>query len=333
MLLILSNENDPVSQDIMNCLFYRAGINCIILNEFSKNSPKHLKIELNNNLGWRIEVDQTVISYIFIRKFPTVKLPVSKSHQLATFYKSEFDALISFFDLLGLHGKIGLGSTSYNPNDVNKLYALKTALDVGLLIPQTSIVNNKVDYIQFIQKEGPSCITKPIQNIAAYYNKRSKSVLKMLTARVDGKEIVGDIFFPTLLQNEIKKKFELRVFFICGDIYSVAIFSQLNTKTKLDFRNYDELNPNRISIYNLPGQIKDKITALMNLLNLSTGSIDMIFSESNEYIFLEVNPYGLFGQFTNVGIDIAKIISKHIKMKIDDKEKRETINSFKNGSF
>ena len=33
----------------------------------------------------------------------------------------------------------------------------------------------------------------------------------------------------------------------------------------------------------------------MDLLNLDCGSIDMILTPKNEYVFLEVNPIGQFG--------------------------------------
>jgi hypothetical protein len=327
MVLILSNENDPITGDIANCLLFKDGISSLILNEFSINCPGQLKIKLNNSTKCSIEIEHNEISYIFKRKMPLLRLPVSRRHQLASFYQSEFEAMISFFDLLVINEYSGLGAVNYNPNDVNKLFVLKTALDVGLRIPNTTVVNKRVDYIKFIEREEGSCITKPIQNIAAFYDRKSKSISKMLTARVNGTEVIGDSFFPTLLQNEIKKELEIRAFFICEEIYSVAIFSQSNKKTEIDYRNYDDVNPNRIMVYSLPDDIKGKISELMNRLNLSTGSIDFILSDTNEYIFLEVNPFGLFGQFTNAGFDIAKIIANKIKVKLYENKKRTTFGS------
>ena len=48
-------------------------------------------------------------------------------------------------------------------------------------------------------------------------------------------------------------------------------------------------------------------------LSLNTGSIDLIYSKNNEYIFLEVNPVGQFGFLSlmtnqNLFYEIAKIL-------------------------
>ncbi|MPT35513.1 MAG: hypothetical protein E2604_10600 [Flavobacterium sp.] len=41
---------------------------------------------------------------------------------------------------------------------------------------------------------------------------------------------------------------------------------------------------------------KIKLKKLMKVLKLNSGSIDMLVSSNNEYVFLEVNPIGQFGQ-------------------------------------
>lgn len=75
----------------------------------------------------------------------------------------------------------------------------------------------------------------------------------------------------------------------------MAIFSQENEKTKIDFRNYDFKNPNRVSRYQLPLSIEKKLSKLMKKIGLNTGSIDLIKAIDNYYYFLEVNPSGQFG--------------------------------------
>lgn len=71
---------------------------------------------------------------------------------------------------------------------------------------------------------------------------------------------------------------ELRVFYVLGEFYSMAIFSQENENTSIDFRNYDYDNPTNNAPYSLPAPSKDK---LIKLLNLRTGSIDLILDHSN----------------------------------------------------
>jgi glutathione synthase/RimK-type ligase-like ATP-grasp enzyme len=97
-----------------------------------------------------------------------------------------------------------------------------------------------------------------------------------------------------LVQNYIEKKYELRIFFLGGQFYSVAIFSQQDEKTKLDFRNYNDERPNRIVSYKLPESVEVKLKNLVCLIKMDSGSIDLIVTKENDYIFLEINHVGQF---------------------------------------
>lgn len=79
-------------------------------------------------------------------------------------------------------------------------------------------------------------------------------------------------------------------------MYTMAIFSQLDPDSTLDFREVDVngAHPNRMAPYKLPRIVRLKIDKLMKKLKLESGSIDMIVTPDNEYYFLEVNPVGQF---------------------------------------
>lgn len=98
----------------------------------------------------------------------------------------------------------------------------------------------------------------------------------------------------TLLQGYVEKKLEIRTFYLFGKCFSMAIFSQQNEKTKIDFRNYDDAKPNRNVPFQLPQNIEDKIVGFMNDMNMHCGSLDIIYTPDKRYVFLEVNPVGQF---------------------------------------
>lgn len=121
--------------------------------------------------------------------------------------------------------------------------------------------------------------------------------------------------FPSLLQQNIDKKYELRIFYLNEKCYSMAIFSQNDEQTKVDFRNYNWDKPNRNVPYTLPNKIKNKLIIFMNSMGLKTGSIDLIVTPKDDYIFLEVNPVGQYGMVSipcsyNLDYEIAKEITK-----------------------
>ncbi len=101
--------------------------------------------------------------------------------------------------------------------------------------------------------------------------------------------------FPTLVQEKIEKLFEIRSFFLKGEFYSMAIFSQTSSQTQLDFRNYDFEKPNRTIPFKIPTKIEKKLARLFKILNLNSGSLDMIYTSDNKFKFLEINPVGQFG--------------------------------------
>jgi len=97
--------------------------------------------------------------------------------------------------------------------------------------------------------------------------------------------------------------------------FSCAIFSQNNEKTKIDFRNYDSNNPNRTPPINLPEDLKKKIKSFMSDISLNCGSLDLIYSKSKKFYFLEVNPDGQFSQVSipcnfNIEREIAALLSQ-----------------------
>lgn len=183
---------------------------------------------------------------------------------------------------------------NYKNSDLNKLHILMVAKHCGIEIPKTYVVSNKNDLIDIIEREEKNIITKAIDNGLYYITKRFGyySYTEKLTLN-DAKRLPNH-FFPSLIQIEIKKKYEIRSFYLKGEFYSMAIFSQNDKDTSVDFRKYNIKKPNRTVPYSLPGLIKKKLQTILDGLNLNTASIDLIVDKDSKYIFLEINPIGQF---------------------------------------
>ncbi|WP_268223760.1 grasp-with-spasm system ATP-grasp peptide maturase [Sinomicrobium oceani] len=176
---------------------------------------------------------------------------------------------------------------------VNKFKVLDLARDCGLKIPKTFVVTSKDEILKIMEKEG-NVVTKAMsQGIYFFTRKRHYySYTERLTP--DAVRQLPDVFFPSLLQAEIKKKYELRIFFLKEEYYAMAIFSQNDSKTEVDFRKKTEDSQVRNVPYRLPEHIREKLIEVAAKLRLDTGSFDMIVDTDNNYIFLEVNPLGQF---------------------------------------
>lgn len=92
----------------------------------------------------------------------------------------------------------------------------------------------------------------------------------------------------------------------------MAIMSQEDKKTSVDFRNYNMIKPNRRLPYKLPIEIEEKLCQLLNHFKLNFASIDLMVRGNNFY-FLEINPVGQFGMVSGpCNYKIEKLIAKYI---------------------
>lgn len=177
----------------------------------------------------------------------------------------------------------------------NKLLVLKLALEAGLDVPDTLVTADFNELQRFIAKHG-AVITKPIGDILLCT--RDNRQFATYTAAIDEEyltEHAQHAAFPSLYQEKLEKKYEIRTFYLDGECYSMAMFTQQRPTTQGDFRKYCHEDPVRTVPYKLPASIEVAIRKLMKELCLDTGSIDIVRTTDDRFVFLEVNPVGQFG--------------------------------------
>ncbi|WP_459212007.1 ATP-grasp domain-containing protein [Aquimarina rhabdastrellae] len=185
---------------------------------------------------------------------------------------------------------------TFKDNFASKLDMLKYAIALDINIPPVLITGDSTKLMGFVSKYE-KVITKPIKNPFINYNTKEYKIrflthTKLIT--VDDIPQESFCFMPSFFQKYIEKKVEIRSFYIDGVFKSMAIFSQQNEKTRIDYRNYDRRRPNRCIPYQLPKELENKLHQLMLKLDINCGSFDVICTPENEYYFLEVNPIGQF---------------------------------------
>lgn len=197
-------------------------------------------------------------------------------------------------------------------SDPNKLIVLRLAQQVGLKVSPFSVGRK----LTIKQSDAPSnYITKAIHNgiylwdfdeTRRGYFSYTEELSEVLKSR--------DPNLPHVLsfvQEKVEKLYEVRTFFLDGEFHSVAIISQNDPQTAVDCRKYNEEMPNRNIPYSLPVSIKSKLAELFHLLELNTGSVDLIRNNKGEYVFLEVNPSGMYGPIKkHANIDVDRLIAK-----------------------
>lgn len=293
MVLIISESNDLSTNQVIEWLEYyqkkwiRINSEETIELEFRKTDIRLKNQRISFNLN-----DLTSVWYR--RGFINLKEPVYTN-------VIEFDNVITdeFFKLKEyLYYKLGKlkSINSFVKSDVNRLIISDIAKEIGLLVPYDYIFSNKKDLLSFLKRENLRFITKSVGG--SIRCKIDKSILLNFTTEININDLEED-FFHSLIQNYIDKRYELRIFYFLGEFSTMAIFSQNTGTTQIDFRNIDSKNITRYVPFKLPDSICQKLDRLMRETNINCGSIDMIVTPNNEFVFLEINPVGQFGMVSH----------------------------------
>lgn len=252
--------------------------------------------------GCDLNVDD--VSVVWVRRwmdfayFNSMELPdvpersQGLSGEIGSYRQSEFRGLSHYFFNL-LKDKPSLGSWFYSGKDPSKARQLLLAAEAGLAVPDTIVTDSRSRLEAFIN-DYPKVICKNISEIGFFrFANRGSATY---TAVIDKKDLadIPDTFYPSLFQEAIEKQFEIRVFVLGDELYSMAIFSSDDSQTEVDFRRYNYVNPNRTVPIDLPQTVCEKVKEFMRKAELETGSLDLILSRTGEYYFLEVNPGGQF---------------------------------------
>lgn len=295
MVYLVSVNADSSTSKVMEWLFkFEKGflrINNII--DVRKNIDL-FPVKIGNSLIYNTLNDgyNKNLSSIWLRKLSSFG-NITNPH-FRSFYKGESITLATFIlqntaDFRKVIGEPTVGIF------INKLEVLFIAQKYGLYIPSTIITNSKDDLLKFYN-EYRKIIVKPISE-AINGTLNGKSILSY-TKFVEKKFICNlpNLFPSTLFQQCIEKEYDLRVFYLAGNLYPMVIFSQNDKKTKVDFRKYNFEKPNRTIPYKLPQDVEEKLLRFLREHKFEASSIDMVkCKNTGNYYFLEVNPYGEFG--------------------------------------
>ncbi len=289
-VLIVTTATDRSSYDVSNWIRYYGYSTVYVQNDIAYPqlliSNQHHFVKFCNN-SQKINIANCI--GIWYRRGDFIFNHLNEQNRLFDRFIAFEDSIISRFIDSYIFEKGSINR--YNDNHINKLDVLRQAANLEINIPKTYVCNTKTDLIKVFG--NTKIITKSISEIERTNFDASFSYGKG-TIMIDDYDMIPERFTPSLFQEYINKKIEIRSFYLKGNFYTMAIFSQANEMTKIDFRNYDSKRPNRCVPFKVPIEVETKLTMLMNSLEINCGSIDMIYTPQNEYVFLEVYPIGQF---------------------------------------
>jgi len=201
-----------------------------------------------------------------------------------------------------------------NPNfyALNRLFTMEIASQKGFVVPDFEIISN-TKQISDSDVIKDKFVSKAISN-GIYNNIGQKRYYSYTELHRKDEYYDSSLnIFPSLITSLINKKYEIRTFYLDGHFFSMAIFSQTNSQTKVDFRKYSTTKPNRTEPYQLPAEIELKLKAVFDEFQLNCGSADLIVDDNNNFVFLEINPVGQYYMTSEpCNYHLDKIIAKYL---------------------
>jgi glutathione synthase/RimK-type ligase-like ATP-grasp enzyme len=312
MILILTDSFD-VHADIVSQKLSNLGEHFFRLN-LDIESLKKTKITFKGS-SWSISQDETivdcsVITCVWPRRV-SVQMTLEQQQDITNGFRlrrSEWNKT-----LFGLYNYLSKSNWMNHVRDAtladNKYYQFALAKEIGFNYPEFITSNNK-DVLKEFLINNPSSVIK-FMSQDMYFSDKGELlglyVNKITTESLDN--FSPDSENPVTLQRYINKKFEVRYTVIAKEHFSCVIDSQQSDKANVDWRRYDIPNtPHRC--IDAPAEIKDKVNALMSLLNLSYGALDFIVDENNDWWFLEINSAGQWLWIEDLsGMDISGSIA------------------------
>lgn len=213
----------------------------------------------------------------------------------------------AYYTLKGLYkildNKFWISKPSAIQNAENKFYQLQLAKQLDFSIPSSIATNIPSDFRKFAKER--KCIIKAVHSgrIKNHSNQKIAFTSELTSVPTD-EEIKCSTAY---LQQEIEKKYDVRVTVVGNKVFAAAIDSQTLSETRIDWRRGEHiLNHKRI---NLPEDIKSKCLKLLAELNLQYGAIDFVEDRLGKYFFLEINPNGQWAWIEKqTGYDISGAI-------------------------
>ncbi|MBQ9469784.1 MAG: hypothetical protein IJU72_02385 [Bacteroidales bacterium] len=288
-VLILSDSTDLTTCQVIDWLrvlghdFVRMGISelhtkCQLTIDFTGKSVLYHKGQRIGSIWFRRNDDdasvlRTIKSNI-IRKLARRKIEETRT----------VNSILDYGDIFWL--------SHPRSESINKLRVIQRANALHIRIPPTIVTNTKRDLISFIAQHD-IVISKAVSENLSITDIGSRQLYRQAVVLLDSNntQSIPNKFHSSMFQKFIHKQYDVRIFFLDGKIYSMAIFSHSH-----DYR--EAYSSNRNVPYTLPNEEQNKVAILMRDLGLNIGCIDMIMGTDGQLYLLEVNPNGQFGDMS-----------------------------------
>jgi glutathione synthase/RimK-type ligase-like ATP-grasp enzyme len=181
----------------------------------------------------------------------------------------------------------------------HKINQLKIATKLDFKIPKTLITNSPLEVTAFYKECNKKIVIKSLYMGFIDDPENPQSIFTSTVTEKDLENINTLKCCPAIFQENIDKRYDLRVTVIGEEVIAVKIVSNNLPKEIPDWRYLDIKNLEH-SVYDLPKDIETQCIKLVRELNLDFGAIDIAVDNHGCYYFFEINPNGQWAWLENL---------------------------------
>lgn len=331
MILIITNKGDihcnPVIKHLVNNgeVFFRLNTDSLLedykISFWVKESVPELRIY--NKVNKKILVSSSVKS-IWERRPISPNITGFDDPQIKSVLKEEASELMTWLRSFFANCR-SIGSFVWDRPNESKLRQMDIAARVieekklGIRIPTTLLTNDKTEMMK-LTKIYDHIAVKPIGSDAIELD----DIMEMpFVSRKISSSRLGTISeedissCPTLIQNYIEKKYELRITVVGSEFFCCKIDSQKlpEGEGREDWREGYAHGLSQSSIPT-PDELVEFCSHYLSSINSSFGCFDFIYDRSGAYNFLECNPNGQWMWIEeDIGLPISKAIANYLALR------------------
>lgn len=262
MILIFSNKEDRDSQSVIDWLRFLAKDFALIGGIRDETGAKTFVSIRNFSslLKYRdTEIHTSDIQSVWFRKSAQQHISESELFMENTDYLNlELNTYMDSVKLF-LEEKIDSVLGSHQNGILNKFRVCNYAQSLDLKIPESILTNCTKEAQRFVSEVEGNSIIKAISDTHTFESKGkvyTSYTSHLIMSDLDDVDLHQ---FPILCQRYIPKEFEIRSFFLDGEFYSMAIFSQMDDTGSVDFRASQQKSEVRRVPFELPDSLKNKL--------------------------------------------------------------------------
>lgn len=202
------------------------------------------------------------------------------------------------------------GSPSIMKTAQRKPTHMARAKALGFDIAPTLFTNDPQEFLDLYRQQEGRLIHKISASLAL--KERMGTEFARLTCGVTRRDVMhaqSVSLAPIVFQAYVPKRLEVRVTVVGDRVFAAEIHSQQSNRSHFDWRRYD-LGGTPHHPHELPDDVAERCVKLVAQSGLTYGTIDLILTPDDRYVFLELNSAGEYSWIEQVtGLPISDAIA------------------------